>query len=250
MNELDIMVVDEAKSTNSLLASIAPVHHHGFTVVAVTQTAGRGQRGNSWEAAPKKNLTFSVLLRPQALAAADQFCLSEAVSLAIVDVLSAILVPYGKRALIKWPNDIYVDDLKISGILIENTLSGRFIDHSIAGIGINVNQTRFFSDAPNPTSLALLSGGREFDLESILGHVVALIMENCEQIITPEGRAAIHSRYMSSLWRREGFYPYRLPDGTEFIAAITDIAPTGHLTLFSSEGNSATFAFKEVVAVL
>ena len=244
------MMVGRTKSTNSLLAPLASGHLHGFTVVAMAQTAGRGQRGNSWESEPNKNLTFSMLLRPHGLSAAEQFCLSEAVSLAIVDVLSAILEPYGKRALIKWPNDIYVDDKKICGILIENTLTGRLIDRSIVGIGINVNQTVFRSDAPNPTSLALISGGRRFVLESILGHLRALILENCEEITTPEERHSIHARYMLSVWRKEGFHPYRLPDGTEFMGAITDIAPTGHLTLSTPDGHSATFAFKEVAAVI
>lgn len=249
MND-DVMWVRTTQSTNALLATLAPAHNHGFTVVASAQTAGRGQRGNSWESEPNKNLTFSVLLRPQPLAAADQFSLSEAVSLAIVDVLSGILSLYGKRALIKWPNDIYVDDMKICGILIENTLSGTLIDRSIAGIGINVNQTRFISDAPNPTSLSILTGGRIFDLEALLGHIVALILENCEDIATAEGRSALHSRYMSLLWRREGYHPYRLPDGSEFLAAIADIAPSGHLTLSSSDGLLSTFAFKEVSAII
>ncbi|MDE6431375.1 MAG: biotin--[acetyl-CoA-carboxylase] ligase, partial [Duncaniella sp.] len=121
-------------------------------VSARRQTAGRGQRGNSWESAPGKNITMSILLRPEGLHPSRQFVISRAVSLAITGVLRRYMPASAVR--VKWPNDIYVDDRKICGILIENVISSASIRQSVVGIGINVNQRRFLSDAPNPVSMA------------------------------------------------------------------------------------------------
>lgn len=247
MNSL-IHFVEETASTNSALAASRDDKAHGFTLAALSQTAGRGQRGNSWEAEPGMNLTFSTLLRPSEVPAAEQFVISEAVSLAIVDTLDALLAPFGKKALIKWPNDIYVDDGKICGILIENTLSGRCIDSSIAGIGINVNQTEFRSDAPNPVSLAQITG-QKYSIEDILETFLRNLLT-----IFPEGAPAIerkelHERYIHRLWRAEGFHPYRTPDGAEFNARICGIDPDGRLHLQPDDGPERCFYFKEVSAM-
>ena len=160
--------LDSCASTNSVLAGCADAPA-GLVIATREQTAGRGQRGNTWEAQPGANLTFSLLLRPAAIPAARQFELSMIVSLAIVDTVDAVLEDAGcpLRAEIKWPNDIYVADRKICGILIENTLTGRSIDRSIVGIGLNVNQTVFLSDAPNPASLCGFTG-RAYMLEPLL----------------------------------------------------------------------------------
>lgn len=126
-----------------------------FTVWAAEfQTAGRGQRGNTWESAVGENLTFSILLKPTNFLSTRQFELSQVVALGVVDYLAT----HGIEAKIKWPNDIYVGDRKICGILIENVLSGDTLSVCIAGIGVNLNQTVFRSDAPNPTSLLIELG--------------------------------------------------------------------------------------------
>lgn len=136
-NAPEIEIVGTSPSTNSALAAVAASRRHGYTIMARTQTAGRGQRGNTWEAEPGANITMSVLLRPQGLEARDQFALSEAVSLGITDTLAR----HGIDARIKWPNDIYVGDMKICGILIENSLAGSLVERSIAGIGLNCQPT-------------------------------------------------------------------------------------------------------------
>lgn len=131
-----------------------------FTVWAAEfQTAGRGQRGNTWESAVGENLTFSILFKPAKFLSTRQFELSEVVALGVVNYLST----KGIKAKIKWPNDIYVEDKKICGILIENTLSSDTLSVCIAGIGLNLNQRIFRSDAPNPTSVVL-------ELERIAGN--------------------------------------------------------------------------------
>ncbi|WP_301748249.1 biotin--[acetyl-CoA-carboxylase] ligase [uncultured Duncaniella sp.] len=151
---MEIIKIESTDSTSSHLAGIAEGCAHGTAVMARVQTAGRGQRGNSWEAEPGMNITLSLLLRPEGLEPARQFIISQAVSLAIVEMLDNFI---GADAVsIKWPNDIYVNDSKIAGILIENVISGSAISRSIVGVGLNVNQTEFLSDAPNPVSLKQL----------------------------------------------------------------------------------------------
>ena len=155
-----LVILPVTASTNSWVAANSDTLAHGDIVMAVEQTAARGQRGNTWEATPGLNLTLSMLLRPEGVEAARQFDISRAVALGTAEMLQELLE---QEVLIKWPNDIYVGDRKIAGILIENTLTGRLIDRSIAGIGVNINQEVFHSDAPNPVSVSQLTV-RTYDL--------------------------------------------------------------------------------------
>lgn len=241
--------LEETGSTNSHLASIAATCEHGTVVSTNAQTAGRGQRGNSWEALPGKNLTFSILLRPRHINARAQFAVSEIVSIAIVNVLRRYLST--PEVAIKWPNDIYVGDKKICGILIENSLIGLNIGHSIAGIGININQERFYSDAPNPVSLINLTG-QAYDLDNLLDEFCREILSLFNQYDTIDYsvREKLHDVYRSMLWRRKGFHPYATPDGKRFDASIEDVSHSGLLTLCDAEGRLCSFAFKEISAVI
>lgn len=243
-----IVYVDEAASTNSLLASRISGFEHGSALAAHSQTAGRGQRGNSWESEPGKNLTFSVLLCPAAITASRQFELSQIVSLALVKVLREKL--HSDEVYVKWPNDIYYKDKKLAGILIENALSGPRIKHSIVGIGLNVNQQTFESNAPNPVSMTNITG-ETYELDSLLETIIRRIVEDFdayEQNPDPIKLAA-HYRYM--LWRGEGFWLYRdNATGREFKARIAAISPTGHLTLAHDSGAFKTYSFKEIDFVL
>ena len=136
---------------------------NGVVVVADYQTAGRGCGTNRWESERGKNLLFSVMLHPENVPANRQFQISRAISLAIVDALGEWVGDLS----IKWPNDIYWRNGKLAGILIENSLQGSMIRDSIIGVGLNVNQRAFHSDAPNPVSMYQLTGqetdiGRDF----------------------------------------------------------------------------------------
>ncbi len=224
-------LISSCPSTNRELPADAP---HGFAVMAHTQTAGRGQRGNSWEAAPGMNITMSVMLRPSNLPAAHQFEVSEAVCLAVADLLRSLGI---EQVAVKWPNDVYVGDRKICGILIENSLQGTLLARSIAGIGLNVNQLTFCSDAPNPVSLRQITG-QEYPLEPLAERLVELILSRLE-------RTDNHPDYLANLWRRTGLHPWRDDSGL-FQASIVYVSPTGMLTL----SNSRTYAFKEVAAML
>ncbi len=243
MLDYNIITIEECDSTNNVLTALAREGApHGTVVTAVRQTAGRGQRGNSRESEPGKNLTFSLLIRPGSIAPHDQFRLSEAVALGIADALHPLLP--GHEVKVKWPNDIYVGDKKICGTLIENSITASRISHSIAGTGINVNQRRFLSDAPNPVSIAMLTGN-ETALRELLDAVVTAILRRLSQ-----PWPMLHTEYMESLWRRDGGRYRDSATGEEFQAAITDVAPSGLISLLDSEGQTRVYAFKEVQSVI
>lgn len=238
--------IAETASTNSALAAVAD---DGTDLLLYThrQTSGRGQRGNSWEAEPGKNLTFSLLIHPTDIPAAGQFAISEAVALAVAETI-AELIPEHTVA-VKWPNDIYVDDRKISGILIENALAGSRIERSIVGIGLNVNQTSFVSPAPNPVSLSQLTGTM-FPLEPLMRAIARGVEFNVAT--ASADRAELHRRYCQNLWRREGRWQWRDNRTARiFTAEIADVAPEGNLILRdSADGSLKTFAFKELSPIL
>jgi BirA family biotin operon repressor/biotin-[acetyl-CoA-carboxylase] ligase len=245
---MHIIKLDEATSTNTVAAEMGDAASHGTAVWALTQSAGRGQRGNTWEAEPGKNLTFSVVLRPTFIAAARQFELSMLVSLAIVRVLQKYL---RKDVSIKWPNDIYVGDMKICGILIENSLSGSSIDRSIVGVGLNVNQTAFVSNAPNPVSMTQITG-ETYNLEALVNEFVSAIVDAVDGYGRDMEPDELQVLYAQLLWRGDGG-SYRWIDTATnriFSAKIKCVDATGMLTLRLDDGTTRTYAFKEVLAVL
>lgn len=243
----NIIKLDSIGSTNSYIAGRAIDLPHATVVSTYKQTAGRGQRGNSWESQPNKNLSFSILLRPQNIIARQQFYISEAVSLAIVNTLRQYIIT--DKVAIKWPNDIYVNDFKICGILIENTLSGYNITQSIIGIGLNVNQHKFMSNAPNPISLIHFIH-QESSLDNILEKLTDEIISTFDHYDTTQEFETLHKEYCENLWRNDGFYPYLTPDGSRFMARIANVASDGILTLIDTFNNSHSFAFKEVQALI
>lgn len=243
MSDTRIIHLDTVGSTSSYLASLGDEATHGTAVMAREQTAGRGQRGNSWEAEPGMNVTLSLMLRPSGLHPGRQFVISQAVSLAIVEMLDR----YVDDVSIKWPNDIYAGDRKICGILIENAITGTEINRCIVGIGLNVNQTVFRSDAPNPVSLLQLVPGPEFDIDTIAGTMVSDILERVNEALACDG-SRIAETYFARLWRRDGWHPYHdnLRD-TDMTARIVSVAPAGPITLIDkADGTAREYAFKEI----
>ena len=235
--------VNQTASTNTYLSRLAATLPGGTVIYTPSQTAGRGQKGNSWESEDGKNLTFSMLIKRPPVKARDQFYLSEAAALAVVEALTA---QAGETFTVKWPNDVYWQDKKICGMLIENSLDGADIATSIIGIGINVNQERFLSDAPNPVSLTLITG-REHDLEALLKRVCARIEQLVDGLDDDNARANLHQRYMAALYRNDGRqHPYEDATGHRFMATVTSIAPDGTLTLLHEDGTGHNYLFKEV----
>lgn len=242
------LVLEEVDSTNSYISAHAAELEDMTMVMAGTQTAGRGQRGNSWESEPGLNLTFSLFFRPKGVKPAEQFAISEATALAVTDMLASA----GIEAKVKWPNDIYVDDRKICGILIEHSLLGNSLEHSCLGIGINVNQTEFRSDAPNPVSMKMLTG-TDHDLSQCAARVYSALETRLARTATPEGREALHKEFMARLWRGDGdFHPFRERNGgEEFEGRIVDVEPCGLMHLRAhGEETDRVYAFKEVEFLL
>lgn len=243
---MNIIHLSETDSTNTYVKQNASSLPSGCLVWAHTQTAGRGQRGNSWESTPGLNITASMLKTWNNFPANRQFSISGAVSLAILDLLKN---DCNVDCKIKWPNDIYYNDLKICGILIEHSLSGKDIDRTIIGMGININQPRFLSDAPNPVSVLQITG-REFDLQTLTERLAQMLHLRFEQLQKPGGISEINDEYFKKLWRAEGEYLFADQlTGRTFKGHISHIEPAGHITIVETEPRANIphrYAFKEV----
>lgn len=232
------MYIEQTNSTNTLLKElIAKGQEPGF-IYAGYQTAGRGQTGNSWESEKGKNLICSVLLPPNK----NLYFLNIAVSVAILRTMKGYGLPVTEVA-IKWPNDIYWKDKKLAGILLENAIIGNEVKYAIGGIGLNVNQTEFVSDAPNPVSLKQISG-KEYAIDQLMQDLLDAI-----HTILNEPEEAVWSTYKAHLYRREGYWPFADQNGT-FEAQIEDILPTGEIVLKDPEGKERIYHFKQIRYVI
>jgi BirA family biotin operon repressor/biotin-[acetyl-CoA-carboxylase] ligase len=231
----------ETRSTNETLSSLCqqgPVSD--FTVIqADYQTAGKGQRGNHWEAEPGKNLLFSFVFHPLFVEARQQFILSKMVALSMKETLEA----YSPDICIKWPNDIYWRDRKICGILIENDLDGAQIAQCVVGIGLNVNQQHFESDAPNPVSLCQILG-HDVDRGELLDSFMQRVQAYYGSLLHGEADL-ITDRYFASLYRTQGQHPFTDADG-DFDGHITRVEDDGHVQMLDAQGRLRRYTFKEV----
>ena len=238
---MNIITIEKVNSTNTYLKELAhrQVLKEGTAVVTHNQTEGKGQRGNLWESEAGKNITSSLILFPLFLPVQQIFLLSEVVSLGVKETLDA----YTDDITIKWPNDIYYKERKIAGILIENELTGNNYNMSVVGIGLNINQERFFSDAPNPVSLKQITG-KEYDTEIILKEMVRNIMIFYERLKTGDAEKIIQM-YHKSLYRKSGFHRYKDNDGI-FDALINRVSDDGTLHLITDCDEARSYAFKEV----
>lgn len=234
--------IAETTSTNDLAREER--YGHGDVICAERQTAGRGQRGHTWTSPEGVNLLFSVVLCPTFLPAGEQFLLSQAVALALVDTLGTC----GIDARIKWTNDIYAGDRKLVGILIEHHLAGGRLARTVAGIGINVNQTAFDPALPNPVSLAQ-AGGRKFNRSRLLETFLVRCLRRYAQLERGEKEALQHA-YRERMYRLGEQHPYRLPDGTLFQAAIEGVLPSGELILRHADGTRHEYLFREIEFVI
>ena len=250
------MYIKQTYSTSTLLREqYSDALPHFYTIRTDYQTAGRGQAGNSWESEAGKNLLFSALLRYDGLLAIKQWRLSMLVAVALWETL-AKYVPKEKLT-IKWPNDIYWGDKKLVGILIENSLSGQYVGHSVVGIGVNVNQTEWTSNAPNPISMCQITG-KEYPVEEILESWICA-MKSWELRSTEE----IETAYLQHLYRREGWHTYVerevstaptaiAQQGVEgaFFAQFISITEQGELILKNENNEEKIYHFKQIRFVL
>ncbi len=229
----------ETDSTNRYLREL-----EGSDNVAVWtdyQTAGRGCGTNRWESARGQNLLFSVRYHPRHIAANRQFLLLEAMALAVKDTLDFCLAE--EKLTVKWPNDIYWRNLKLAGTLSECTLAGPVIRSCIIGTGLNLNQTVFLSDAPNPVSMLQITGNA-LQPESTLQRILASLRNRLQQAEQGEGDV-LHNDYCAALYRRTGIHSYRDAQGL-FEARLHHIDPDGTLWLMDAGGEIRKYRFKEV----
>jgi BirA family transcriptional regulator, biotin operon repressor / biotin---[acetyl-CoA-carboxylase] ligase len=231
----------ELTSTNSQASLILKegLAAHGCIIYTDYQTSGRGTAGNKWESERGKNLLISIILSPKFILPEDQFYISMAISLGICEFADIYLL----RSKIKWPNDIYVNNDKIAGILIENSILGGTIESTIAGIGININQISFPSSVPNPVSFSMLTG-REYDRKVCLEELLACVDRSYETL--KSGKLEdIRKEYLSRLYWLNEWHFYR-SGGKQFRGKIKGISVFGRLIIEDENARLAEFDFKEV----
>ena len=236
-----IIDIESTESTNNYASRQVRENEvkEGTVFLAYAQTAGRGQLANRWESEPGKNLTFSVFLRPGFLEISKQFMLSKVFCLGLM----AFLTRFVDNVKIKWPNDIYVGDRKICGILIENSVMNGQITQSIVGIGMNINQTEFVSNAPNPVSLKLLTG-QDYELaEMILGLVKEIdhFYKKLESGLYDE----IDSAFRQQLYQLDEWHRYKDKEH-EYLGKIIGVNKIGQLKIQEKQGPLSEYHFKEV----
>lgn len=216
------------------------IYTDGDVIVATHQSKGRGQRGNTWHAKQGENLTFSLVIEPTHIHAAQQFIVSMTAAIAVHRTIES----YGiKGTEIKWPNDIMVSGKKIAGILIEHNIMGSHLSRSIIGIGLNVLQNSFDIEGANPTSLSLLT-----DTPLDCAEVLERFLKNFDEVYSIDNPETLLELYTSHLYRRDGFHRYTDTEtGEEFSAKITAIDPyIGGITLTLEDSTTRTYYFKEI----
>lgn len=253
------MYVARTNSTNTLLKELLAKSEwpEGEEFLyAGYQTSGRGQTGNGWESEEGKNLLCSILVERQKTASIKEenpFYLNVTVSVAVHRLLSQELMVKSQQLTVKWPNDLYWQDKKMAGILIENAIIGNEVKYSITGIGLNINQTEWKSDAPNPVSLKQITG-KEYNIDEQMKSLAHAIRE-----VLSEPEEEVWTYYKAHLYRKDGFWPFverevsiapttnaQANADSQFMARIADILPTGEIVLEDPEGIRKKYHFKEI----
>jgi BirA family biotin operon repressor/biotin-[acetyl-CoA-carboxylase] ligase len=238
--ELDT-VESTSKYARELLTVSRPVE--GTLISAHDQTLGRGQAGNVWHSQPGKNLTLSLVLYPDFLEADKQFFLNMAICLGVKDFCEFAL---NEEIKIKWPNDIYFEDKKLAGILIENTISGSKLNTTIVGIGININQTDFGGQVPNPASFALI-GNKEYPLQEMREELCNFIEKYYLQL-KQQHYNFLDRAYTDNLYRYQQTHEFKKGEQI-FKGEINGVTKEGKL-IIHSQGKELRFGFKEVEYII
>lgn len=234
-----IIHLENVDSTNNYAANLLLKEeiYSGTVILADEQTQGRGQRGNVWTSNSGENMLFSLFLTTEILSVNDQFLLSQFVSVSLIEMLKNI----GINAEVKWPNDIYVKNKKIAGILIENQLSGSILKSSIIGVGLNVNQKSF----ENISATSLFNELGEFiSIQSVLFSFIYELNKNWN-IILSNKKDQILETYLSKLYQKDKVCSYKDDKGV-FDAIIEGVTSNGNLILLSPEREKKYYDLKEV----
>jgi BirA family biotin operon repressor/biotin-[acetyl-CoA-carboxylase] ligase len=241
----NLLFFENLPSTNNLTSDLLKKKRlkEGTVIYTNYQSAGRGQTGNTWESEDGKNLLISIVLFPSFIHVQDQFNISMTISLGICDFLLRFI----PDSSIKWPNDIYVNNDKIAGILIENSVIGDQIEFTIAGIGLNINQEKFLSSAPNPVSLKILTD-MEYDLSDCLAELSADLDKRYKQLISGNSEQ-IKKEYVSKLFYLNEWHDFRDINGI-FAGKILTVGDSGRLTVEKLNHKTEDYSFKEIEFIL
>ena len=233
--------LEQIDSTNAYLQRQQSEHDiRNWVVSTDEQTAGKGMGSNGWESEVGKNLTFSLALDMGFLPAERQFLLSEAVPLGIIEVLDTLLP--SEKLSIKWPNDIYFENRKLAGILINSTIKANMMDVSINGIGLNVNQMKFQDWPTHPISLKMVTG-KEYDLNPLLEQIAECILIKVQQL--KSSPTSIEKDYLKRLFRYRTWADYEV-GGKVLRLFMTGIDSFGRLQLLDTENKPYCFDIKEI----
>ena len=241
---MEIITLDATTSTNEYLLS--QTTQDNLCVVTDYQSAGKGMGTNVWESERGKNLLFSLLVHPLWLGIQKQYLMSMVQAVSLWEALSDY-VENPTLLTIKWPNDIYYKDCKLSGTRIDLNLQGMKIQDMVIGTGVNVNQLQFTGTAPNPVSLSQISG-LTYSLSQILSSIIDAFERNYALLRSGAEQYIIRC-YHEHLYRRVGMYRYRDIHG-EFQAEMVGVASNGILTLRRADGTLSKYEFKELSIVL
>lgn len=245
MNIIHLNIIDSTNDEAQRRISQDRESKEDFVIRADFQTDGRGQRGNIWESESSKNLMFSYVFHPKELMVTSQFMLSQTTAAAVAEYLENRQIP---NVSIKWPNDIYSGMKKICGMLIENSVSGKYIKSSILGIGININQGTFPENLPNPVSMKILSG-KEYNLNDELNVFLEILQKHLAHIQNGETEI-LRQNYMSRLLGLNKTLVYN-SQGKVFKGIIRDVDPTGFITVENQlSGESKKYDFKEIELII
>lgn len=236
----NLLYFEKLDSTNTFLSQNIEKYLEGTVIIAGEQTAGRGQRGNQWKSNPNENLTFSLLLKPNFIIPQNQFDLNMVICLALQKTLSVFL---GEGVKIKWPNDIFYNNKKIAGVLIENTLKGTQIENTIVGIGLNINQIDF--DYPHASSMQAITA-KKYQLENILIN----LLKNIEEyyLMLKNTNNLLKKHYLEHLYRFNEDSFFRANNET-WKGKIIDVERSGKLVIENLQG-ICSFEFKQVEFII
>lgn len=256
-----VKIFDEVESTYSLLETMLerePSLPSGTFIDTEFQRSGRGQRGNRWHSSRGKNLLPSFLLKDSGLKASDTVKISDWVALSVAEVVSFFAEGLSAKEFwqdyeghskikVKWPNDVYYENRKISGILITHHISGSFIASSVCGLGLNINELDFPQELPNPISLRQIIG-KDLPLSSVREKLVCCLTENYPLLFTPRGERDLHCHYESKLYLRGIPVPFfDILRQERLLGSIEGVDPDGRLRLRILQNDELRrYAFKEI----
>ena len=244
-----LQFIETTHSTNVTLRENASItlqdwnkDYHFYGIYTLEQTQGKGLGSNRWLSQRGQNILISFLFQPP-ITIQNQFYFNQYFALAIRDFLSKYL----ENPMIKWPNDIYVGNKKIAGILIEHSIQGYQLKYTIAGVGININQTFFEPEIPNPTSLSILTG-KIFDIPELIDQLADSLNEHYHLILNQD-YTILEKEYLTHLFQYQTTARYMILE-KEIIGTIVGLSPIGQLLIQCETGELYTCNYKEVKFLL